>query len=161
MLRYQYNIDKGHNFNLAIENPDRGLTALGPGMSLFLNPGDSQEVMPDIIAKYFYSGKWGHISPKLLLRRFELDDDSKMGWGASLTGHINLGKGHIAQAGVIYGDGLGRYLSLGAPGGAGLTSNNEVETVKSLGAWAAATFSLSKTLRWSVGLGYSENDEDA
>ncbi|GAB6143579.1 DcaP family trimeric outer membrane transporter [Desulfocicer niacini] len=156
MLQYQYEFAQGNNLTLAIENPDRGATYGGT----LVNIGTSEEKMPDFIAKYWYSGSWGHISPKALIRMFDIDGETAMGWGVSLTGHLNIGKGHRLYAGALYGDGIGRYGGVGVISGAGLTINNEIETIKFWGAYTGATFSLSDTVKWTIGVGYSENDED-
>ncbi len=157
MLQYRYDFAKGNNLTLAVENPDRGATYGGT----LVNVGTSEEKMPDFIAKYWYSGSWGHISPKAVVRMFDLDGENAMGWGISLTGHLNIGKGHRFYAGALYGDGIGRYGGVGVMSGAGLTVDNEIETIKFWGAYTGATFSLSDTVKWTIGVGYSENDEDA
>ena len=156
MLQYRYDFATGNNLTFAIENPDRGATY----GSTLLNVGTTEEKMPDFIAKYWYSGSWGHISPKALVRMFDIDGETAMGWGVSLTGHLNIGKGHKLYAGALYGDGIGRYGGVGVLSGAALTNSNEIETIKFWGAYTGATFSLSDTVKWTIGVGYSENDED-
>lgn len=159
-VRFQYNIDRGHYLAVAAENPDRGLTAKGP-VPLFVNAGSAtSETMPDFIVKYFWANKWFHLSPKVLVRRFELDGESAMGWAASLTSHVGFGK-HKIYAGFLYGDGIGRYAGLGLNAGAGLTADGEIETVKFQSVNTGATISLRDNLAWTIGCGYSENDEDA
>lgn len=163
-LRYRYNINKGHYIAVAIENPDRGLTAKGkrgPQTNLIKLDGDSSEGMPDFILKYFYASSRFHISPKLLVRKFELNGESAMGWGTSLTSHINFGNGHKFYAGFMWGDGIGRYAGLGLNGGAGLTASGDIETVEFRSVNGGFTFSLREDLKLSIGAGYSENDRSA
>ena len=117
--------------------------------------------MPDFILKYFWSNKNLHISPKLLVRSFELDNQNALGWGASLSGHIGFGNGHKIYAGLLYGDGIGRYGGLGINTGAGLTATGQIETVKFKSYNTGVTFAIKDNLAWTLGCGYSENDEDA
>jgi len=164
-LRYQYNLRPGHYVAASIENPDRGLVANGDGQ-LFLNSGRTQDKLPDLVLKYFYANKNLTISPRLLVRQFDLTDtatdqsDSAIGWGAALSSSLNLGPVKF-YATFMYGDGMGRYGDLGNVGGAGLTANNEVETVGWISVNGGATLKLSDTLAWTVGAGWAENDDDA
>ncbi|MBA2882924.1 hypothetical protein HNR65_003280 [Desulfosalsimonas propionicica] len=159
-VRFTHSFDKGHYLALAIENPDRGLTANGNG-PLIANPGNSNETLPDVIVKYFWSIKNFHLSPKLLIRRFELNDESTVAYGASLTSHIEFGKGHKIYLGLTYGDGVGRYGGLGLNGGAGLTASGEIETVEFSSINAGVTINLRHDLAWTVGCGFSKNDDKA
>ena len=165
MVRYQYNLRPGHYVAAAIENPDRGLTAAGP-VSYFLNPGTSEDKMPDFILKYFYANKSLTVSPRLILRQFDLKDDttgesdSAIAWGGALSASFNTGRVKF-YATFMYGDGLGRYGGLGNIAGAGLSAANEVETVGFMGLNGGLTVSLSETLKWTVGAGVGENDDDA
>ncbi|MBT8340654.1 MAG: hypothetical protein KJP07_11625 [Desulfatitalea sp.] len=164
-LRYQYNLSPGSNIALSVENPDRGLTATGDG-PIFINSGFSTEGMPDFIVKYFYANQNLTASPRFLVRRFDLKDeatgesDTAMGWAAALSSSINLGSIKL-YATFMYGDGIGRYGDLGNIGGAGLTSGNEVKTVVFMSANGGFTLALSDTIKWTVGSGWAENDDDA
>jgi hypothetical protein len=164
-LRYQYNLRPGHYISAAIENPDRGLTANGDGL-LFLNRGDSTEQLPDFILKYFYANKTLTVSPRFLVRQFDLTDtatnqsDRALGWAAALSSSVKAGPVKF-YATFMYGDGMGRYGGLGNIGGAGLTANNDVETVGFMSANGGLTLSLSDTVNWTVGAGWAENDDEA
>lgn len=158
-VRFTHNFAKGHYLDLAAENPDRGFTR---GGTLFKNVvTNSTETMPDFIVKYFWSTSNFHLSPKVLVRRFELDDKSTMAYALSLTSHIGFGNGHKIYAGLTYGDGIGRYAGLGLNGGAGLSDSGDIETVKFTGINTGVTFALRDDLAWTTGCGYSENDDDA
>jgi hypothetical protein len=164
-LRYQYNLRPGHYIAAAIENPDRGLAAAGP-VSFFTNAGDSTEKLPDFILKYFYANKMLTLSPRLLVRQFDLTDtatdesDTAMGWGAALSGSLKAGPVRFVAT-AMYGDGLGRYGGLGNIGGAGLSADNNVETVKFTSVNGGLTVSLSKTVKWTAGAGWAQNDDEA
>ncbi len=164
-LRYQYNLRPGHYIAAAIENPDRGLTINGDG-PLFLNSGDSTEKLPDFILKYFYANKTLTISPRLLLRQFDLTDsatgesDTAMGWAVALGSSFKAGMARFSAT-FVYGDGIGRYGDLGNIGGAGLTADNDVETVGFMSVNGGVTLSLTENVSWTVGAGWAENDDDA
>lgn len=110
--------------------------------------------------KYFYGCKRFTISPKVVLRRFELDGESTLGWGLSLSSSRSFGKGHKLFATMLYGDGIGRYAGLGMNGGAGLTNSGDIETVEFKSLRVGAQFSLSENILWSIGAGYGEQDKD-
>ena len=164
-LRYQYNLRPGHYIAAAIENPDRGLAAAGP-VSFFTNAGSAEDKLPDLVLKYFYANKLLTISPRLLVRQFELTDsatsqsDTAFAWGAALSSSINVSPVKFYVT-LMYGDGVGRYGGLGNIGGAGLTASNDVETVGFMSANGGMTVSLSDTVKWTIGAGWAENDDDA
>jgi hypothetical protein len=163
-VRYQYNLRPGHYIAAAIENPDRGLTAAGP--PFFTNAGVSKDAFPDFVLKYFYANKMLTLSPRLIVRQFDLTDsttdqsDTAMAWGAALSSSVKAGPARFCAT-VMYGDGLGRYGGLGNIAGAGLTADNEIETVGFMSVNAGVTLSLSKTVKWTIGIGWAENDDDA
>lgn len=161
-VRYQYNFNKGHYLAVAAENPDRGFIGIPEVKPYFINmTATSSEKMPDIIVKYFWGTQQFTVSPKVLIRRFELDSESTMAYAASLTSHVGFGNGHKIYLGLTYGDGIGRYAGLGLNAGAGLTADGEIETVKYMGVNTGFTIALREGLNWTVGCGYSENDDDA
>ena len=158
-IRLTYDLSPGHFIALSAENPDRGFTR---GGTLFKNmETKSTESMPDFVLKYFWSIDAFHLSPKVLVRRFELDDKDTMAYAVSLTSHVGFGNGHKIYLGLTYGDGIGRYAGLGLNGGAGLSDAGEAETVEYRSINTGVTFALRDDLSWTTGCGYSENDEDA
>lgn len=163
MLRFTYDFAKGNNLSIALENPDRGLTATGPE-AVFVNAGTAQTEYPDLIAKYWLGGGWGHISPKLLVMQYSLNtgDESFKSTTAvcgSLTGHLNLGP-HKIYFGGLAGDGTGRYGGLGVISGAGLTSDgSEIKLVPFWGAYLGTQLSLTSAVNFNLGVGYSEVDK--
>ncbi len=158
-VRVTYNFDKGHYLALSAENPDRGFTK---GGTLFQHTvTNTEETMPDVVVKYFWANSWFHVSPKVLVRRFEMDDKSTMAWAGSLTSHVGFGKGHKITLGLTYGDGIGRYAALGLNSGAGINDDGDIETIEFWSVNTGVNFKLTDKLNWILGCGYSENDEDA
>jgi len=164
-VRYQYNLRPGHYVAAAIENPDRGLTSAGP--PLFTKAGVSKDGMPDFVLKYFYANKMLTLSPRVIVRKFDLTDtttgqsDTAMAWGAALSSGIKAGPKVKFYVTLMYGDGLGRYGGLGNIAGAGLTADNKVETVGFMSVNGGLTVKLSDTVNWTIGAGWAENDDDA
>ena len=73
--------------------------------------------MPDFVLKYFFANKMLTLSPRLLVRQFDLTDtatgqsDTAMAWGAALSSSIKAGSAVKFYVTLMYGDGLGRYGS--------------------------------------------------
>ncbi len=163
MVRFQHNFRPGHYLAVAIESPDRGLTAAGPA-AFFTNAGTSEETLPDLVLKHFYATKTMTFSPRLVLRQFDLtsggQSDTAMGWGLGLSGSYKVGKARFTGT-FMYGDGLGRYGGLGNIAGAGLSASGNVETVGFISANAGMTLAVTDTVTWAIGMGWAENDDDA
>ena len=160
MVRYSYLFGRGNSLSVSIENPDKGLVAMGP-VPLVRNSYTSEEEVPDAIIKYFYASKWGHISPRVLLRKLELNGDDAFGYAFALSGHLKFGKGHKFQTTLTYGDGIGRYAGLGINTGAGVTDDGDAETVEFVSANVGFTFSLKPNVKLNFGAGIMEHDDDA
>ena len=157
-IRLTHDFSQGHYISLSAENPDRGFTK---GGTLFQNiEAVHTETMPDFVLKYFWGIENFHLSPKVLVRRFELDGQSTMAWAASLTSHLGFGKGHKIYLGCTYGEGVGRYAALGLNAGAGLSDEGDAEAVGFMSVNTGVTFALLDNVAWTTGCGYSENDED-
>lgn len=158
-IRITYNFDKGHYIAVSAENPDRGFTR---GGTLFKHAvTNTTETIPDVMVKYFWANKWFHLSPKAMVRRFEMDNKSTMAWAGSLTSHVSFGEGHRYTLGLTYGDGIGRYAGLGLNSGAGINDAGDIETIKFWSVNTGVNFKVTDTVNWILGGGYSENDEDA
>ncbi len=157
-LTYKYSPAKGRYFLVSLENPTYGLAAAGP--VTLVNTGASEDAMPDIVAKVFVGGKRFHISPRVVVRRFELDGQSTLGYAFALNASAKFAGSHRAVAGVLYGDGIGRYAGLGFNAGAGLNDDGEIETNTYLGVNGGVILSLRDNLRFSVGAGWCEQDDE-
>ncbi len=158
-LTYKYSPARGRYFLLALENPTYGLAAAGP--VTLVNAGASQDAMPDVVAKAFIGGKNFHISPRVVLRRFELDGESTFGYAVALNASARFAGRHRVVGGVLYGDGIGRYAGLGFNAGAGLNPEGEIETIAYLGVNGGVILGLRDDLRFSVGAGWAEQDDEA
>jgi hypothetical protein len=137
------------NFQIALENPENYITG---------TRDRDVSVIPDLTANYKFKGGWGHIRLNGLARQLVVDDnaiaadpgdgnfvpptdaaaavdETATGYGVGISGKIKLGSDDIRFS-ANYGDGMGRYTSLGLVKD-GILINGEIETVKSTAASAA------------------------
>ncbi|GGY95746.1 DcaP family trimeric outer membrane transporter [Shewanella fodinae] len=157
-VRYQYDFAPGNYASVSLENPSLGFCNAGP--AVFVNSGSSEDKLPDMVVKYFYGNKTFTVSPRAVLRRFEIDGQSAFGYGLALNTSVKFGAGHKAVLGMMYGDGIGRYAGLGFNAGAGLTTANDIETLKFKSIMGGVILALSDDVSWTVGAGYSKQDEE-
>ena len=121
------------DFQIALENPQSFVTGSTDG-----NVG----VVPDLTANYKFKGGWGHVRLNGLLRQITVDqqgpvvDESTTGYGAGVSGKIKVGSTDDIRFSANYGDGMGRYTSLGLVKD-GMLINNKIETTKSTAASAS------------------------
>ena len=120
------------NFQVALENPQSFVNDNDADSTTSLN-GDVG-VVPDLTGNYKFKGNWGHVRLNGLLRQITVEqgtiDESEMGYGIGASGKIKVGKTDDIRFSAMYGDGMGRYTSLGlVPDG--VLINNKIETTKS------------------------------
>jgi hypothetical protein len=74
----------------------------------------ARDTMPDLTARYKWAGSGGGFEVGAVGRSFTSDtatgDDSAFGYGVMAAGRLNVTSDTTLMAGVIYGDGVGRYL---------------------------------------------------
>ena len=113
------------DFQVALENPQSFVSGA--------NDGDVG-VVPDLTGNYKFKGKWGHVRLNGILRQVVVDegtiDESEFGYGLGASGKIKVGSKDDIRFSAMYGDGMGRYTSLGLVRD-GVLINNKIETVKS------------------------------
>lgn len=127
MVRYSAN-----GFQVALENPET-----------FTDAGvNDDNSVPDIAANYKMKMDWGHLRFNALLRELKYDDgatdDSTNGWGLGVSGKVKVLDGDDIRFAVNYGDGMGRYTSLGVVRDAVIDpANGDLETVESVAGFIA------------------------
>ncbi|MES9865079.1 MAG: DcaP family trimeric outer membrane transporter [Candidatus Thiodiazotropha sp. LLP2] len=127
MIRYSLG-----GMQIALENPET-----------FTDTGvNDDNSFPDLAANYSMKMGWGHIRVNGLLRELKYDsgtaDDSTIGWGLGVSGKVKLSGADDLRFAVNYGDGMGRYTSLGVVRDAVIDpSNGDLETVESLAGFVA------------------------
>ena len=119
------------NVQIALENPQSYVSGSTDG-----NVG----VIPDLTANLKVDVKGGHLRFNGLLRQINVDqatiDTSELGYGIGVSGKIKVGSTDDIRFSANYGDGMGRYTSLGLVKD-GILVGSEIKTVKSLAASAA------------------------
>jgi len=113
------------NFQIALENPESYVTGS--------NDRDVG-ILPDLAANMKLKVKGGHLRFNGLLRQISVDepgiDQSEFGYGIGVSGKIKVGSTDDVRFSANYGDGMGRYTSLGLVKD-GVLINGNIETVKS------------------------------
>ena len=119
------------DFQVGLENPES-----------FVEGSTDRDVgvAPDLTANYKFKGDWGHMRINGLARQIVVDepgiDQTATGFGIGLSGKIKVFSADDIRFSANYGDGMGRYTSLGLVKD-GVIIAGEIETVKSVAATAA------------------------
>ena len=110
---------------IALENPESYVT------------GSSDRdvgILPDLTANLKLKVEGGHLRFNGLFRQISVDepgiDESEFGYGIGVSGKIKVGSTDDVRFSANYGDGMGRYTSLGLVKD-GVLINGNIETVKS------------------------------
>ena len=145
----------GGSFDLAFENPETFAATAG------VSAATDDDEAPDIIARY-NTKNW---SVAGLFRSLNISnppgiDDSttaaavQFGWNYPFGGGITF-KGMLSA-----GDGIGRYMSLGAHPDAVVTGST-IDALESIGGFASLQFKTGGTGRINVVLGFTDADDPA
>ena len=120
---------------------------------------------PDIVAKYSMNGGWGFFDLGGLLRSVGYKttstpdgnpSGSKLGWGITADGALNVfGKDRVITQ-VTYGEGISSYFNDGGVDGAP-DGNLHAQTVKSIGMMLYYDHYWSE--RWASSIGYSQHHQ--
>ena len=110
---------------IALENPESYVTGS--------NDRDVG-ILPDLTANLKLKVEGGHLRFNGLFRQISVDepgiDESEFGYGIGVSGKIKVGSTDDVRFSANYGDGMGRYTSLGLVKD-GILINGNIETVKS------------------------------
>jgi hypothetical protein len=113
------------DIQVALENPESYVT------------GTSDRdvgILPDLTANMKLKVEGGHLRLNGLFRQISVDepgiDESEFGYGIGVSGKIKVGSTDDVRFSANYGDGIGRYTSLGLVKD-GILINGNIETVKS------------------------------
>ena len=153
MIRYT-----SGGFAIALENPESSVTPLGGGR---IETDDNK--LPELAARYTWSGDWGHFQLGGLLRQLEIDDNAagldaiETGWGVSVSGKFMLGRDDIRYM-LHAGDGLGRQVALNFANGAALTDTGSLEAIGTIGGFIAYRHWWNQKWRSNVAFAYLEAD---
>jgi hypothetical protein len=128
MIRYKHVINDKIYFGIALE--EAKATGQAPQ-----DPGQFENPLPDLTARFRVTEKWGHVQLSAFLAsiRYRFDAGNKEDitlYGANLSGQFNLFKKDKIIYQAVYGPGIGRYR-----GGqsVALDQNGNLETLTDLG----------------------------
>ncbi|ATJ83928.1 DcaP family trimeric outer membrane transporter [Halomonas beimenensis] len=158
-VRYTFPAGPGE-LSLSAENPE------GTGFA------GSRDTAPDLTARYAWSRDGAAVETAALVRRLESDDaaasgdDSAIGYGLMLAGNYQVTAATQLMAGVLYGDGIGRYIytaqgvedgsdSIGA---AFIDGGGDLETIEAYGANAAVVHDWTPKFTSSLSYGRVRGD---
>jgi len=158
-IRWSQPLDSQFTLNAAIENPNSN--------DVFSNtPTLGKTSIPDVVLglEYDQAGAW-HLRLNSIMRHIKVDmpaggDDEDLGWGLSLTGHLNLLETDRLIFSGAYGEGLGRYLlGIQSTDGAAVDPvRNELKLRDNWGTFATYAHHWTEKYRSSVMVGYADSD---
>lgn len=159
-IRYTSDLGDGHSVAVAVENPESDFTD-----SLGTTNSNSISRYPDLVAKWRYEGKDGHIGLSGVLRNIGYDsgatgtgalgDKHVWGYGLALTGkwkpftdeNAVYAKDNVLLQ-VLGGDGIGRYLTEAVNTGAAVNRNTgEMKSQFAYGGYAGYQHYWADSLR--------------
>lgn len=136
--------------SLALENPSTTITPYGGGGRIVADDG----LIPDAVVKWSPKVSWGSFSIAGMARQLSYNDNAKdtdtSAYGVSLGSKIKVGDDDI-RLGLIWGEGMGRYLGLNSSNDAVLDADGELQTIQQVGGRIAYRHLWSPKLRSTVG----------
>ncbi|MCA0904405.1 DcaP family trimeric outer membrane transporter [Qipengyuania aquimaris] len=145
---------------LAVEQPETTVTS-STGARVIA--GDDS--LPDIVARYNFSGDWGSLSASGILRNLKIseddfgtDGDSAMGYGVSLSGKLKLGERDDLRFMGTVGDGLGRYIGLNIVNDAALDLDGDLDPIFTYSGFGAYRHMWSDKVRSNIAASYFKAD---
>ena len=122
------------------------------------------DVAPDFVVALKHRNDYGSVSAAGLMRFFEtntpdIPNDSVVGWGVHLSGHVKLRGQDKLAGGFAIGEGVGRYLINGAFSSTDVTVNTETGTLSPDLSWGAYGFYTHYwSPDWSTNLVYGHEE---
>lgn len=145
---------------LAVEQPETTVTASDGSRVL---AGD--DTIPDIVARYNFTGDWGSLSTAGIFRTLRISDDdfgtgsdSAFGYGLSVSGKLKLGERDDFRFMGTVGDGLGRYIGLNIVNDAAVDAEGNLDPIFTYSGFGALRHSWSDKLRSNIGASYFKAD---
>ncbi|WKE67305.1 DcaP family trimeric outer membrane transporter [Gallaecimonas kandeliae] len=144
------------NWQFAAENPETTYSAYGSTGKV----DEDTSVMPDLVARYNMKGDWGHLVVAGLVRQLRADtvdmngnkqnNQTATGYGISVSGLFKVGSMDDFRFMVSGGDGMGRYVALNAINGANADADGGLNTISTVGGFAAYRHMWNDKLRSTV-----------
>jgi len=144
-------------WQFAIENPESRITT-NTGGTITTDDG----FLPDFVARYNHKSELGTFTAAALVRELRIEnemfDASTISWGISLSGKVNVGEKDDFRFMVNAGDGLGRYVAVGAVNGAVIDANGDLDSIASYSGFASYRHFWNDRFRSNVTVGYFKAD---
>ena len=123
-------------WQFALENPETTLEPFQGGVRRI----DEAAVIPDVIARHNFAGKWGTFAVAGMLRQLKneyrsadtVEANYTLAFGFTAGGRINVGKRDDLRIQTSAGSGLGRYAAFGFANGAVIDSVREPQAIRSV-----------------------------
>lgn len=161
LVRYSMPVGKGMTLHLAVEEPESGTSTIGS--AALTENGDDR--IPDLIARFAYTGTAGELSLAALGRQVRIDNAGisadSFGWGVSAAGKLwlNDAKSSDVRAMVTYGHNASRYIGLNfAPDSVYLPATNSLADVNVMAAVAALRVAVAPQVRVNLMGSYQHVD---
>ncbi|MEM7666258.1 MAG: DcaP family trimeric outer membrane transporter [Pseudomonadota bacterium] len=145
---------------LAIEQPETTVTT---PTGARLAPGDDS--LPDLVAKYNFTGDWGRVSAAGILRNLRVTDDdfgtgtdNALGYGVTVSGKLNLSDRDDLRFSATVGEGLGRYIGLNIVNDAAIDADGNLDPIATYSGFAAYRHQWSDKLRSNIAGAYFRAD---
>jgi hypothetical protein len=149
-------------FQFAAENPETTITPYGGGPRIVADDGQ----IPDLVARYNYSGDWGSFTAAAIARELRFEDQAAgidsndTGYGVSLSGKFKVGERDDFRWMASMGSGLGRYIGLNTANGAVLDAQGNLHAIDSAGIFGSYRHFWNEQWRSNLTLGYLKVDND-
>jgi hypothetical protein len=144
-IRYTAKVGKG-SLSVAAENPQS--VVQNTIVSNSYTVGREFDRVPDLSASYTMPLSFGHVNVRAVAQEyqgvspFDGSKDSKFGWGAGVSGSVNIAKDALVWS-VQGGDGIGKYMFQSLFQGAAFTGS-DIET------WKTIAYHVGYTHNWSA-----------
>ncbi len=159
LVRYTKKLSDTATLHLGIENPETTSATTG---ATFADNDDDR--IPDFVGRLQLTSKMGELSIAALARKLTVAtsgvEESANGFGISIGGKMPIGADKKSNIGFMLtsGDGIGRYVAVGATPDAIISATGKLETVKTTDAFISAKFVVSPISRFNVMAGYHSAD---
>lgn len=157
-LRWTRTFDKGMELALALEESDSIINDPNSDRTATIEDGQ----VPTIVSKLGWHEDWGQISLATMIRKLRWQQDrervSETAGALGVSGRLNVGAVNNIRFMASYGNGIGRFITLGAYADASLNSNySDLNTHPALAAQLAYQHFWNPSWRSTVSVGMSRS----
>lgn len=157
-LRWTRTFDKGMELALALEESDSIINDPNSDRTATIKDGQ----VPTIVSKLGWHEDWGQISLATMIRKLRWQQDrervSETAGALGVSGRLNVGAVNNIRFMASYGNGIGRFITLGAYADASLNSNySDLNTHPALAAQLAYQHFWNPSWRSTVSVGMSRS----